>query len=93
MNVVHLCLSCTQEQNKAGPSFSKTLLENTDQHRLSMDEMSYLAGTLFGAGSDTASHAIHLVLLKLLTFSLDCFRCYQYSSVRGMQPTGSGKSA
>ncbi|KAG2028344.1 cytochrome P450, partial [Suillus americanus] len=45
------------DQNKAGPSFTKTLLENAKEHQLSTDEMSYLAGSLFGAGSDTASHA------------------------------------
>ncbi|OAX30774.1 cytochrome P450, partial [Rhizopogon vinicolor AM-OR11-026] len=45
------------EQSEAGPSFTKSLLENIEEHRLSTDEMSYLAGTLFGAGSDTASCA------------------------------------
>lgn len=29
------------------------LLENTDDHGLSDDEMAYLAGALFGAGTDT----------------------------------------
>lgn len=56
MNILHLC--CTQEQNKAGPSFTRTLLENTEDHQLAMDEMGYLAGTLFGAGADTASDTI-----------------------------------
>jgi cytochrome P450 len=51
---------CTQDQNKAGPSFTRTLLENAKEHQLSTDEMSYLAGSLFGAGSDTASHATNL---------------------------------
>ncbi|KAJ8589773.1 cytochrome P450 [Rhizopogon salebrosus TDB-379] len=45
-------------QNKAGPSFAKTLLENIKQHGLTTDEMSYLAGSLFGAGSDTTSVAV-----------------------------------
>ncbi|KAJ8585617.1 cytochrome P450 [Rhizopogon salebrosus TDB-379] len=52
-----------REQNKAGPSFTKTLLENTKEHRLSTDEMSYLAGTLFGAGSDTTSVAVTNILM------------------------------
>ncbi|KAG1797387.1 cytochrome P450 [Suillus plorans] len=43
------------DQNIAGSSFTKTLLENAEGHQLSTDEMSYLAGTLFAAGSDTAS--------------------------------------
>ncbi|KAG1862642.1 cytochrome P450 [Suillus subluteus] len=46
------------DQNKAGPSFIKSLLENTEEHRLSTDEMSYLAGSLFGAGSDTTAVGI-----------------------------------
>ncbi|KAF9230711.1 cytochrome P450, partial [Melanogaster broomeanus] len=40
-------------RNEASPSFGKTLLENPDDHRLSYDEMAYLAGVLFSAGSDT----------------------------------------
>ncbi|KAG2129986.1 cytochrome P450 [Suillus cothurnatus] len=45
----------TSEKNKSGPSFTKTLLEHTEDHQLATDEMAYLAGTLFGAGADTAS--------------------------------------
>jgi hypothetical protein len=51
---------CTQDQNQAGLSLAKALLENTEEHQLSTDEMSYLAGSLFGAGTDTASHATYL---------------------------------
>ncbi|KAG1850810.1 cytochrome P450 [Suillus subalutaceus] len=43
------------EQNTADPSFTKTLLEHAEDHQLATDEMAYLAGTLFGAGADTAS--------------------------------------
>ncbi|KAG2360674.1 cytochrome P450 [Suillus spraguei] len=50
-------------QNKAGPSFTKTLLENAKEHRLSTDEMSYLAGSLFGAGSDTTAVAITVAIM------------------------------
>ncbi|KAG1797149.1 cytochrome P450 [Suillus variegatus] len=46
------------DRNEAGPSFTKTLLENTEEHKLSIDEMSYLAGSLFGAGSDTTAVGI-----------------------------------
>ena len=31
----------------------RSLLENTNEHRLSKDEMAYLAGDLFNAASDT----------------------------------------
>ncbi|KAG1765652.1 cytochrome P450 [Suillus occidentalis] len=46
------------DQNKAGPSLTKALLENTEEHQLSTDELSYLAGSLFGAGSDTTAIGI-----------------------------------
>ncbi|KAG2071611.1 cytochrome P450 [Suillus decipiens] len=46
------------DQNIANPSFAKTLLENTEEHRLSTDEMSYLAGILFEAGSHTTAVGI-----------------------------------
>ncbi|KAG1899882.1 cytochrome P450 [Suillus fuscotomentosus] len=46
------------DRNEAGPSFTKTLLENTEEQKLSIDEMSYLAGSLFGAGSDTTAVGI-----------------------------------
>ncbi|KAG1720536.1 cytochrome P450, partial [Suillus lakei] len=55
------------EQNKAGPSFTKTLLEHTEDHQLAADEIAYLAGTLFGAGADTASDASYRVSVNILT--------------------------
>ncbi|KAG1829954.1 cytochrome P450 [Suillus variegatus] len=39
---------------EAGPSFSRYLLENQSSHKLSDEEMAYLAGSLFGAGSAVA---------------------------------------
>ncbi|KAG2035975.1 cytochrome P450 [Suillus americanus] len=51
------------EQNKAGPSLTKALLENTQEHQLSTDEMSYLAGSLFGAGSDTTAIGITAIVM------------------------------
>ncbi|KAG2360523.1 cytochrome P450 [Suillus spraguei] len=51
------------DQNKASPSFIKTLLENTEDHQLSVDEMSYLAGSLFGAGSDTTAVGITAMVM------------------------------
>ncbi|KAH7922011.1 cytochrome P450 [Leucogyrophana mollusca] len=49
--------------NVAGPSFVRTLLENIDNHQLLPDEMAYLAGTLFGAGSDTTASAITVLIM------------------------------
>ncbi|KAG2128831.1 cytochrome P450 [Suillus cothurnatus] len=52
-----------RDENKAGPSFTRTLLENTEDHQLSTDEMSYLAGSLFGAGSDTTAVGITATIM------------------------------
>ncbi|KAG1824846.1 cytochrome P450 [Suillus subaureus] len=48
---------------KAGPSFARYLLENRSSHKLSQEEMAYLAGSLFGAGSDTTAVAIMYVVM------------------------------
>ncbi|KAG1769952.1 cytochrome P450 [Suillus placidus] len=48
---------------KAGPSFARYLLENQSSHKLSDEEMAYLAGSLFGAGSDTTAVAIMYVVM------------------------------
>ncbi|KAF9235334.1 cytochrome P450 [Melanogaster broomeanus] len=50
-------------RNEANPSFGKTLLENAGNHRLSYDEMAYLASSLFGAGSDTTSIAMTILIM------------------------------
>jgi cytochrome P450 len=51
------------DQNIAGSSFTKTLLENAEEHQLSTDEMSYLAGSLFTAGSDTTAVGITAIIM------------------------------
>ncbi|KAG1863418.1 cytochrome P450 [Suillus tomentosus] len=53
------------DQNKADPSLTKALLENTEEHQLSTDEMAYLAGTLFGAGFDTIVIAITTIIMAV----------------------------
>ncbi|KAH7920047.1 cytochrome P450 [Leucogyrophana mollusca] len=47
----------------AGPSFVKYLLEHQNEHKLSREEMAYLAGSLFGAGSDTTAVAIMVLVM------------------------------
>ncbi|KAH7922342.1 cytochrome P450 [Leucogyrophana mollusca] len=47
----------------AGPSFAKYLLEHQNEHKLSREEMAYLAGSLFGAGSDTTAVAIMVLVM------------------------------
>ncbi|KAI6137179.1 cytochrome P450 [Pisolithus sp. B1] len=49
-----------------GPSFAKYLLENQETHKLSDEEMAYLTGSLYGAGSDTASYYFTAVALMVL---------------------------
>ncbi|KIJ14884.1 hypothetical protein PAXINDRAFT_134552 [Paxillus involutus ATCC 200175] len=44
-------------------SLARTLLENVDEHRLSTDEMAYLAGTMFGAGTDTTGIGISTMIM------------------------------
>ncbi|KAG1741903.1 cytochrome P450 [Suillus paluster] len=54
---------------KAGPSFTCYLLENQSSHKLSDEEMAYLAGSLFGAGSDTTAVAIMVLVMASACYS------------------------
>jgi cytochrome P450 len=54
--------------DEAIPSFSKTLLENVNDHQLSVDEMSFLAGTIFEAASDTSADAILVMIMAAACF-------------------------
>lgn len=45
------------------PSFGKYLIERQAELDLSMDEMAYLAGSMFGAGSDTSASAISISVM------------------------------
>lgn len=49
--------------SKAGTSFSRYLLDNQSSNKLSHEEMVYLAGSLFGTGSETAAVAIMYVVM------------------------------
>jgi hypothetical protein len=42
-----------QANNKYKPCFASYLVENQQNYRLSDDELAYLAGGMFGAGSET----------------------------------------
>ncbi|KAG2133741.1 cytochrome P450 [Suillus clintonianus] len=59
-----------QMQSKAdiGPSFAKYMLENEDVYGLTETEMAYVAGALFGAGTETTSVAICTVLMAAAHF-------------------------
>ncbi|KAG9310417.1 cytochrome P450 [Chiua virens] len=51
------------EANEGGNSFMRTLLEHVDSHQLSKDEMAYVAGNLFGAGTETTANAVTNMIL------------------------------
>lgn len=48
--------------------FAKYLLENQAKLRLNHDELAYLAGTMFGAGSTTTASAISVVVMAAACF-------------------------
>ncbi|KAF9233169.1 cytochrome P450 [Melanogaster broomeanus] len=50
-------------RNEAGPSFSKMLLENAGDHRMSYEEIAYLSGTLFATASASTSVAITTMIM------------------------------
>ncbi|KAG7439125.1 cytochrome P450, partial [Guyanagaster necrorhizus] len=50
------------------PCFSKYLLENKTKLRLNDDELVYIAGTMFGAGSATTASAISIVIMAAACF-------------------------
>ncbi|KAG2067047.1 cytochrome P450 [Suillus decipiens] len=57
-----------QSNEDIGPSFSKYILENGHLYGLTENEMAYLAGVLFGAGSQTTATAICTVLMAAARF-------------------------
>lgn len=75
-------ISLTRFQNagEAGPSFGRYLLENQNTHKLSYEEMAYLAGSLFGAGSDTVGDVKWIYRMFHSLWEIDCCcdhgRCY-----------------
>lgn len=51
------------DAHRAEPCFATHLLANPDEYGLSYDEMAYLCGSYFGAGSDTSAAAISVALM------------------------------
>jgi hypothetical protein len=45
-------------EETAGPSFARFILEHQEKYHLEDKELSYVAGAMFGAGSDTVSSYI-----------------------------------
>ncbi|KAG1747693.1 cytochrome P450 [Suillus lakei] len=65
-------LNRVKEQMKSnvdiGPSFTRYMLENSGQHGLTEDETAFLGGAFFGAGSDTTTLTMCIVLLAAASF-------------------------
>ncbi|GMK55690.1 hypothetical protein CspeluHIS016_0207460 [Cutaneotrichosporon spelunceum] len=62
-------LDRAQADSKNGriPCFATSLLEDRKELQLSYDEVAYLCGSVFGAGSDTSSAAIQIVIMAAAT--------------------------
>ncbi|KAH8113419.1 cytochrome P450 [Phellopilus nigrolimitatus] len=56
------------QRNEAQPCFAKYLIERQNEYELSDDELAYLAGSMFGAGSDTTAAAISIVIMAAALF-------------------------
>ncbi|KAI0693913.1 cytochrome P450 [Cytidiella melzeri] len=54
--------------NNAQPSFVTYLLDHQAEYGLSDDETAYLAGSMFGAGSETTASAISFVIMAAAVF-------------------------
>ncbi|KAG1724553.1 cytochrome P450 [Suillus lakei] len=50
-------------ERTAGPSFAKFILEHQKQYQLEDKELGYIAGGMFGAGSDTTASAITIMMM------------------------------
>lgn len=48
-----------QKENTAQPSFVTYLLDYQEEFGLGDDELAYLAGSMFGAGSDSVRHFLN----------------------------------
>ncbi|KAI0345185.1 cytochrome P450, partial [Trametopsis cervina] len=55
------------ENNTAQPSFVTYLLEHQKDYGLSDEELAYLAGSMFGAGSETTASAIGFMIMAAAT--------------------------
>nr|GAT43916.1 cytochrome P450 [Mycena chlorophos] len=53
---------------EARPCFARTILERQAEYGLSYDEVAYLAGSMFGAGSGTSASAISIVVMAAAAF-------------------------
>jgi hypothetical protein len=70
-------LTTVKREGTARPSFAKFILEHQKQYQLEDKELAYIAGGMFGAGSDTVSSYI-ASCLNLTDTVIDCVCNYNY---------------
>ncbi|BEJ15681.1 hypothetical protein CspHIS471_0502860 [Cutaneotrichosporon sp. HIS471] len=76
-------------KNGRVPCFGTYLLDRQKELELSYDEVAYLCGSVFGAGSDTSSAAIQIVIMAAATHPEWQARIQaELDSVTGDQPPG-----
>ncbi|KAG1840953.1 cytochrome P450 [Suillus tomentosus] len=54
-------------EGTARPSFARFMLEHQKQYQLEDKDLAYIAGTMFGAGSDTTASAITIMMMAAAT--------------------------
>ncbi|KAG2099603.1 cytochrome P450 [Suillus discolor] len=54
-------------EGTARPSFARFMLEHQKQYQLEDNDLTYIAGTMFGAGSDTTASAITIMMMAAAT--------------------------
>ncbi|KAG1798552.1 cytochrome P450 [Suillus plorans] len=60
-------LDAVRRQMRARPSFARFILEHKKQYQLEDKDLAYIAGAMFGAGSDTTSSAITIMMMAAAT--------------------------
>ena len=89
-----------QAEGTAQPCFAKFLIENQREHQIEDKGMAYVAGAMFGAGSETVSSKTENItfcmrypeLMCTLMYA-DCLRDYDHDDGCCVTPGGSSNSA
>ena len=80
----------TQKQGEAQSCFTAHILREQETLQLSDDEIAYLAGAMFGAGSDTVSAQIMPCQYTTYRWRTDCF--LSCDCFNGRSPLSGGPS-
>ncbi|KIM46552.1 hypothetical protein M413DRAFT_24257 [Hebeloma cylindrosporum] len=57
-----------QREGEYKPSFASSLVDRQEAHRLSNHEAAWLAGSMFGAGTDTTASALSVFILAMVLY-------------------------